>query len=87
MTKYYCSGAIVQSIAGREKNEIFLILKTEGDYAYLINGKNRKIECPKKKNFKHLQLLKKSSDLDINKLTNADVIKFLKDYNKSNDCK
>ena len=87
MTKYYCSGAIVQSIAGREKNQIFLIFKTEGNFAYLIDGKSRKIECPKKKNFKHLNLLKKSSDLNFDNLTNADIIKFLKDYNKSKDCK
>ena len=87
MNKYYCSGAVVLSIAGREKKEIFLILKTEGTMAYLINGKTRPIECPKKKNFKHLQLLSKSSDLNFDKLTNAQVIKFLKDYNKSKDCK
>jgi ribosomal protein L14E/L6E/L27E len=87
MEKYYCSGAVVISIAGREKNQTFLILKTEGNVAYLINGKARPIESPKKKNFKHLQLLSKSSNLDFEKLTNADVIKFLKDYNKSKDCK
>ena len=86
MTKYYCSGAVVMSIAGREKNELFLILKTEGNWAYLINGKSRPIESPKKKNFKHLQLLSKSSNLDFDNLTNAQVIKFLKDY-KSKDCK
>ena len=87
MTKYYCSGAIVIAIAGREKNEIFIILRTEGNNAYLINGKARPIKCPKKKNFKHLQLVSKSAGLDFEKITNADVIKFLKDYNKSKDCK
>ena len=87
MTKYYCSGAIVMAIAGREKNEIFLILKTEGTCAYLTNGKSRPIESPKRKNFKHLQLLSKNSNLDLDKLTNAQVIKFLKDFNKSKDCK
>jgi len=86
MTKYYCSGAIVLAIAGREKNETFLILKTEGNYAYLTNGKSRPIESPKIKNFKHLQLLNKDSKLDMSNVTNADLIKFLKDY-KSKDCK
>jgi ribosomal protein L14E/L6E/L27E len=86
MTKYYCSGAVVLAIAGREKKETFLILKTEGNIAYLINGKSRPIESPKKKNFKHLQLLNKDSNLDLSRITNADIIKFLKDY-KSKDCK
>ena len=87
MIKYYCSGAVVFAIAGREKKESFLILKVEGNYAYLINGKSRPIECPKKKNIKHLNLLHKSYELDFDKLNNADVIKILKDYNKSKDCK
>ena len=87
MEKYYCSGAVVISIAGREKNQTFLILKTEGNVAYLINGKARPIESPKKKNIKHLQLLNKDSSLDMNNVTNAEIIKFLKDFNKSKDCK
>ena len=75
------------AIAGREKNQTFLILKTEGNIAYLVDGKARKIESPKKKNFKHLQLISKSSQLDMTSITNAEIIKFLKDYNKSKDCK
>ena len=87
MRKYYNSGAIVMAIAGRERNQTFLILKTEGNIAYLVDGKARSIESPKKKNFKHLQLLCKSSELDLTNITNAEIIKFLKDYNKSKDCK
>ena len=87
MTRYFSSGAVVLSIAGREKNEIFIILRTEGNNAYLINGKARPIKCPKKKNFKHLQLLNKSCQLDMNNLVDSDVIKYLKDYKKSKDCK
>ena len=87
MRKYYNSGAIVMAIAGRERNQTFLILKTEGNIAYLVDGKARSIESPKKKNFKHLQLLSKSSNLDLTQITNAEIIKCLKDYNKSKDCK
>ena len=60
MKEYFKSGAIVKTIAGREKNQIFLIKYVDKNFAYLINGKNRPIECPKKKNFKHLFLLKQS---------------------------
>lgn len=86
MKEYFKSGAIVKAIAGREKNQIFIIKYVDKDFAYLINGKNRPIECPKKKNFKHLFLLKQSS-IDVLEMTNADVIKYLKDYIKSRDCK
>ena len=89
MTKYYCKGAVVRAIAGREKNEIFIIWNVDDKYAYLINGKSRPIENPKKKNIKHLNLLCKSelTGLDLENLTNAHTIKYLKDYNKSMDYK
>ena len=87
MTEYLNSGAIVKSIAGREKNQIFLILKVDKNNAYLVNGKTRQLNCPKKKNFKHLYLLEKSSNLDMDKLTDGDIIKYLKDYIKSRDRK
>ena len=86
MIDYFKSGAIVKTISGRERNQIFLIKYVDNNFAYLINGKNRPIECPKKKNFKHLYLLKQSN-IDVQNMTNADVIKYLKDYIKSRDCK
>jgi len=89
MTKYYSRGAIVMAIAGREKNELFIVTHREGDYVYLINGKTRTLESPKKKNIKHLQLILRPdvANVDIDNLTNAHTIKYLKDYKKSRDYK
>lgn len=85
MYNYLSVGAVVSATAGRERGELFLILKEDGEYSYLINGKSRTIENPKKKNKKHLHLLCKSEvvGLDISKLNNAQVINFLNNYNKS----
>ena len=85
MEEYLKVGAVVLSIAGREKNEIFLISKIFNDYAYLVNGTTRTIENPKKKNKKHLHLLCKSevTGLDMSELSNAQVKNFLSNYNKS----
>lgn len=87
MDKYLVSGAVVMAIAGREKGEIFLILKADEEYAYIINGQTRTIEKPKKKNKKHLHLLCKSEltnfDICQERLTDAHVKKFLNNYNKS----
>ena len=82
------NGDIVKAIAGREKEELFIIYKIDNNFAYLVNGKSRRIENPKKKNIKHLFLLCKSEYTSINTqdLTNALVIKYLKDY-KSKDYK
>ena len=87
MVEYFCSGAVVKSTYGRDKNKIYIIKSVDNNLAYLINGKERPIECPKKKNFKHLQLLNISSGIDVNNVVNCDVIKYLKDYIKSSDCK
>ena len=40
---------IVVSRAGRDKGKIFFVLEEDGTFAYLANGKERKIETPKKK--------------------------------------
>ena len=89
MTKYLCIGALVKAIAGREANEIFVITNVENGFAFLSNGKSRPIENPKKKNLKHLELLQKNElvELDFNNLTNAQIIKYIKDYKKSRDYK
>ncbi len=85
MYNYFCSGAVVSAIAGREKGEIFIICKDEGEYAYLINGKARTLSNPKKKNKKHLHLLCKSeiTRLDMSSITDAQVKNFLNNYCKS----
>ena len=85
MREYLSAGAVVLATAGREKGELFLIIKEDNDYAFIINGDTRTIENPKKKNKKHLHLLCKSEStgLDTNELSDALVKKFLNNYNKS----
>lgn len=51
----YKIGQRVRSIAGRDKGNEYVILKTEGIYAYVADGDLRKLENPKKKKFKHIQ--------------------------------
>ena len=85
MYKYFEPGAIVMAISGREKGEIFIIIKSEKDYSYIVNGQTRTIENPKKKNKKHLHLLCKSESagLSLDELSDALVKKYLNNYNKS----
>ena len=85
MKEYFNVGAVVMAIAGREKGEIFLIVKDEGEYSLLVNGTTRTINEPKKKNKKHLHLLCKSEStgLVMSELTNAQVKNFLNNYCKS----
>lgn len=49
-------GQLVRSTAGRDKGEHYLVLKKLDEKSVLlVNGKNRTIERPKKKNLLHLQ--------------------------------
>lgn len=48
-------GSIVRSIAGHDKGSLQLVVGMENGYAYVADGKLRKIEKPKKKKLKHLQ--------------------------------
>lgn len=45
---------IVFSLAGRDKGRLFIVMETEPDFVYLVDGKLRKLETPKKKRRKHV---------------------------------
>ena len=48
-------GDIVYSIAGRDKDTYFVVVRTADVYAYLCDGRKRKSDNPKKKKVKHLK--------------------------------
>ena len=58
MIKLISQGDVVKSVKGRDKDNLFLVVKTEGNFAYLADGCVRKITALKKKNQKHLELVK-----------------------------
>lgn len=47
------------STAGHDKGSIYVIVKEEADMYYLADGKCKTLEKPKKKNKKHIQIIKK----------------------------
>lgn len=49
-------GRIVCSKAGRDKGYFMVVVKSEGDYLFVCDGKERPLERPKRKNAKHLKL-------------------------------
>lgn len=49
------AGFLAVSIAGHDKAKIFFIIREEGEYVYLVDGKNRKVSHPKKKKKKHVE--------------------------------
>lgn len=48
-------GVIVKAIAGKEKNQVFVVVDVKDNYVYLADGKRVKYQKPKKKSVKHIQ--------------------------------
>ncbi len=48
-------GRIVCSKAGRDKGYFMVVVKSEDDFVYVCDGKERPLDRPKRKNKKHLQ--------------------------------
>ncbi len=55
-------GDVVKSLKGRDQGHIYAVIEIENSMAYLADGRNRKVENPKKKNAKHLEVLASVAD-------------------------
>ena len=78
-------GKVVSSIAGRDKNYLYVIIdQIDNDCMLLSNGNTKTIQMPKKKNLKHLTVLDDISDdvktliLSKNKGADLKIKRFLK---------
>lgn len=50
---------LARSKAGRDKERVYVIVNVENEYAYVADGKARPLRHIKKKNRRHLQLIRK----------------------------
>ncbi|MCL2045481.1 MAG: hypothetical protein FWG88_03760 [Oscillospiraceae bacterium] len=77
---------IVVSMNGRDATKLFLVIRTDPQYSWLVNGKGRKVEAPKKKKNKHLKFDGKLDGLLASKLiggenvTNKEILRELTKY-------
>ncbi len=68
-------GSVVRATAGREKDRNFVAVAVDGGYAFISDGKERKLESPKKKNVKHISPV--GEKLDMQGLTNKKLRRLL----------
>lgn len=77
---------IVISLCGRDKGRFFFVVGLEGAYAFICDGKMRRIEKPKKKKLKHLRFQAQSNCRTAfkikngEKITNSEIRKALAEY-------
>ena len=83
----YSKGQIVFSKKGRDKGLAFIVYDCDGTYAYIVNGKERKLEKPKKKKMLHIQPTAMTDEVIKDKLEkgsyiqDSDIRKALAKYN------
>jgi len=70
-------GYLAYSIAGRDKDKIYLIIKEELDYVWVVDGKVRSLDNPKRKNKKHIQIIKKNGPKTCSEYETNEQIKFI----------
>jgi large subunit ribosomal protein L14e len=62
-------GQLAKSVAGRDKGRFMVVIDIiDENYVYVVDGDLRRVENPKKKKIKHLQLLNKKVELIAEKL-------------------
>ncbi len=68
------TGLLAYSLAGHDKGKIYLIIKEEKDCCLLADGDVRPLENPKRKNKKHLQIIKRNvSEMNIPHTEQGDI--------------
>ncbi|MCI8650044.1 MAG: hypothetical protein HFG20_08010 [Anaerotruncus sp.] len=49
------SGQVVRSTAGHDQGQLFVAVSVQGAFVWLVNGKTRPLEKPKRKSVKHIR--------------------------------
>lgn len=80
-------GWLCKSKAGHDKNQIYVIVDVKSNCLVVADGRLKTVENPKKKNYKHVQIIKVQAKDLIQKqqttLRNEDIIYALRLYNHS----
>lgn len=74
------TGYLAYSIAGHDKDTVYLIIKDENEFVWLVDGRIRTLDNPKRKNKKHIQVIKKQDyKMNLTSMTNEQIKRICKD--------
>lgn len=65
---------IAKSLAGHDKGNLFYVLKIEDGYAFLVDGKLRRLSDPKRKKLKHLAFVSEGDPPVADKIRRGDLV-------------
>jgi ribosomal protein L14E/L6E/L27E len=67
-------GMLAKALAGHDFGKLYVIIGVDEGYVYLADGKIRTMEKPKKKRKKHVQLIKETQQVVVDKIRNNEKI-------------
>ena len=76
----YEVGMLARSKAGHDKGHVYVIMKEEDAYVYLVDGECKPIDKPKKKKKKHVQVILKKHEMS--DIDNVGIKRILKLFDK-----
>lgn len=75
-----------KSMSGHDKNQYYFVLNEEDDFYMLVNGTTRPLNKAKRKNKKHVQIVKKLpqqiEEILAKEVTDLTIKKAILEYNK-----
>ena len=77
------TGRIVRSRAGRDKGNFLVVIKTDGDFVFVADGKERKLASPKKKRIKHVSFT--NTVIDTESITDKKLRSVIAEFTKAPD--
>ncbi len=79
-------GMLATSKAGHDKDSLYVIIREDGEYIYVADGRVRTTERPKRKNKKHIQLIKKKRLPEPeNGFNNLEIKRIIKEYRRERE--
>ena len=73
-------GMLAKSKAGHDKGQVYVIYELDETYVYLVDGRIRMIENPKRKKRKHVQIICEKHD--VTDMDNVGIKRILKLFDK-----
>ena len=73
-------GMLAYSLAGHDNGSLYYIVKADERFVWLSDGKLKNADSPKRKNRKHIQVIKKGTEEVPAPLTNEAVKRIIKQY-------
>ncbi|MBR6316047.1 MAG: KOW domain-containing RNA-binding protein [Lachnospiraceae bacterium] len=71
-------GYLAKSLAGHDKGNIYIIIEETETDVLVADGKYKTLEHPKRKNKKHIQVIKQKNAIDTNEAIKYSIKEYLR---------